>query len=102
LNQNLLSVLTLTVKHAFRVVIVSNVMEFIKDNIPRFYASVGADLVALLSGSTIVQAEADFTRHIPNDIPTCQTHESSERSEPNPRDNLQPLVIAEKPKETTR
>jgi hypothetical protein len=44
LNQNLLSVLTLTSKHAFRVVIESDTMEFIKDSIPRFYASVGADL----------------------------------------------------------
>jgi hypothetical protein len=94
LNQNLLSVLTLTVKHAFHVVIVSNVMEFIKDKIPRFYASVGADLVALLSGSTIVQAEASFTRDIPNNIPTCKTHESSESSKPISRDNLQLRVIA--------
>ena len=34
LNQNLLSVLTLTSKHAFRVVIESNTIEFIKDTIP--------------------------------------------------------------------
>ena len=48
LNQNLLSVLTLTCNHAFRVIIDSNMMSFIKDNIPRFYASVGEDRVALL------------------------------------------------------
>ena len=51
LNQNLLSMLTLTVKHAFHVVIVSNQMEFIKDKITRFYALVGADLIALLVGA---------------------------------------------------
>jgi len=56
LNQNLLSVLTLTSKHAFRVVIESNTMEFIKDTLPRFYASVGADRVALLSGRTVVHS----------------------------------------------
>lgn len=58
LNQNLLSVLTLTEKHAFCVVIESGTMEFIKDSIPRFYASVGADRVAWLSGSTVVQSQS--------------------------------------------
>src|SRR5712691_5453552 len=53
LNQNLLSVLTLTCDHAFDVRIHSRTMEFIRDSIPRFYASVGADRVALLSGSTV-------------------------------------------------
>ena len=57
LNQNLLSVLTLTCNHAFRVIINSNTMSFIKDNIPCFYASVGEDRVALLSGSTVVQSQ---------------------------------------------
>src|SRR5271169_3517065 len=57
LYQNLLSVLTLTSHHAFRVIIESNTVEFVKDKIPRFYASVGADRVALLSGSTVVQSE---------------------------------------------
>ena len=52
LNQNLLSVLTLTSKHAFRVIIDSNTMEFVKDKVPCFYASV-ADRVALSSGSTV-------------------------------------------------
>src|SRR6266849_10737275 len=55
LNQNLLSVLTLTCIHAFRVIIDSNTISFIKDNTPCFYASVGEDRVALLSGSTVVQ-----------------------------------------------
>ena len=53
LNQNLLSVLTLTSKHSFRVIIDSNSMAFILDRVPRFYAAV-ADRVALLSGSTVV------------------------------------------------
>jgi len=57
LNQNLLSVLTLTSLHTFRIVINFNTIAFIKDNIPRFYAAVGADRVALLSGSTVVQPE---------------------------------------------
>jgi hypothetical protein len=58
LNQNLLSVLTITSVHGFFVLIKpDNIMEFIKDRIPRFYASVGADRVALLSGSTVVQSE---------------------------------------------
>jgi len=57
LNQNLLSVLTLTSKHSFRVIIDSNTMAFILDRVPHFYAAV-ADRVALLSGSTVVQSEA--------------------------------------------
>ena len=57
LNQNLLLVLTLTCKHNFDVLIKSNTMEFILDGLPRFYASVGADRVAWLSGSTVVQSE---------------------------------------------
>ena len=57
LNQNLLSILTLTSKHSFRVIIDSNTMAFILDHVPRFYAAV-ADRVALLSGSTVVQSEA--------------------------------------------
>ena len=57
LNQNLLSVLTLTCKHNFDVLIKSNTMEFILEGLPRFYASVGADRVAWLSGSTVVQSE---------------------------------------------
>jgi hypothetical protein len=32
-------------------------MEFILQGLPRFYASVGADRVAYLSGSTVVQSE---------------------------------------------
>ena len=58
LNQNLLSVLTLTCDHGFDVRIQFRTMEFIKDSIPRFYASVGADRVALLSGRSVVQAVA--------------------------------------------
>ena len=55
LNQNLLSVLTITSKHGFDVWIRSdNTMEFIKDSVPRFYASVGADRVTLLCGTTVV------------------------------------------------
>jgi len=57
LNQNLLSVLTLTSKHNFRVVIESNTMEFILQGLPRFYASVGAERVAFLNGNTVPQAE---------------------------------------------
>jgi Pol polyprotein, beta-barrel domain len=57
LNQNLLSVLTLTSKHAFQVVIESDSLKFVRDGIPRFYTSVGADRVALLSGSTVVQPQ---------------------------------------------
>src|SRR5271156_2729789 len=57
LNQNLLSVLTLTCDHAFDVRIHSRTMEFIKDSIPCFYASVGADRVALLAGNTVVRSE---------------------------------------------
>ena len=57
LNQNLLSVLTLTCEHAFDVQIRFRTIEFIKDLIPHFYASVGADRVALLSGSTVIQPE---------------------------------------------
>src|ERR1700756_2276749 len=49
LNQNLLSVLTLTCDHAFDVRIRFRTIEFIKDAIPRFYASVGADRVALVT-----------------------------------------------------
>ena len=60
LNQNLLSVLTLTVKHAFDVLIKASTITFTKDSIPRFYASVGADRVALLSGSTVVQAASSM------------------------------------------
>ena len=56
LNQNLLSVLTLTSKHSFHVIIDSNSMAFILDRVPRFYAAV-ADRVALLSGSTVVSVE---------------------------------------------
>ena len=55
LNQHLLSVLTITSKHGFDVWIRSdNTMEFIKDSVPRFYTSVGADRVALLCGTTVV------------------------------------------------
>ena len=57
LNQNLLSVLTLTSKHSFRVIIDSNTMAFILDRVPHSYAAV-VDRVALLSGSTVVQSEA--------------------------------------------
>ena len=57
LNQNLLSVLTLTCDHAFDICIRSRTIKFIKDSIPHFYASVGADRVALLSGSTVVSSQ---------------------------------------------
>ena len=57
LNQNLLSVLTLTCHHAFHVIIDSNTISFVKDNIPHFYAAVGEDQVALLSGSTVVHSK---------------------------------------------
>ena len=52
LNQNLL-----TCNHAFRIIINSNMISFIKDNLPCFYASVGEDRVTLLSGSTVVQSQ---------------------------------------------
>ena len=57
LNQNLLSMLTLTCDHAFDIHIHFRTIEFIKDSIPCFYASVGADRVALLSGSTVVSSQ---------------------------------------------
>jgi len=57
LHQNLLSILTLTSKHSFHVIIDSNTMAFILDRVPHFYAAV-ANRVALLSGSTVVQSEA--------------------------------------------
>ena len=59
LNQNLLSVLTLTSNHKFRVQIDSDSMEFVLGGLPCFYASV-KDKVALLSGSTVVQS-SEFT-----------------------------------------
>jgi len=43
--------------HAFDVHIRSRTIEFIKDLIPHFYTSVGADRVALLSGSTVVSSQ---------------------------------------------
>src|ERR1700756_3120102 len=48
LNQNLLSVITLNCDHPFNVWIHLHTIEFIKDSIPPFYASVGADRAALL------------------------------------------------------
>ncbi|KAF8306232.1 hypothetical protein DL93DRAFT_2040021, partial [Clavulina sp. PMI_390] len=54
INQNLLSVLTLTQKHSFCVVIESGSMQFLLRNSLRFSASIGANRVALLSGSTSV------------------------------------------------
>jgi hypothetical protein len=54
LNQNLLSMLTLMCDHAFDICIHLWTMEFMRNSIPLFYASVGADKVALLSGRTIV------------------------------------------------
>lgn len=57
LNQSLLSVLTLTIKHRFWVVIESKTMDFIQDGVLRFQATVGANHVALLSGSTVVQSQ---------------------------------------------
>jgi len=40
LNQNLLSVLTLTSRHSFHIIINSNTMAFILDRVPHFYTSV--------------------------------------------------------------
>jgi hypothetical protein len=57
LNQNLLSVLTLTVKHAIYVTIQFRTLAFIRDIVPLFYATVGTDRVTLLSGRTVVNSE---------------------------------------------
>lgn len=56
LNQNLLSVLTLSEKHRFRIEIEAGAVAFVRDGAALFYASVGANRVALLSGSTAVQS----------------------------------------------
>ena len=63
LNQNLLSVLTITSKHGFDVWFQSNnTVDFIKDSVPRFHASVGADRVALLCGTTVVTSGSPSQR----------------------------------------
>ena len=55
LNKNLLSVLTITSKHGFDIWFRSNnTVDFIKDSVPCFHTSVGADRVALLCGMTVV------------------------------------------------
>ena len=57
LNQNLFSVLTLSENHDFCVEIHKGGMDFKRARNRVFSAAVGADKVALLSGSTVVQPE---------------------------------------------
>ena len=61
LAENLFSVLTVTQKHGFRVLIDATTMSFMRDNWTLFTASVGENNVALLDGKTRIQ---------PNYLPT--------------------------------
>ena len=61
LAENLFSVLTITRKHGFRVMIDSSSLSFIRSNQTLFTASVGDDLVALLDRKTKIQ---------PNSVPS--------------------------------
>lgn len=58
LAEDLFSVLTLTRKHRFRIMIDFDTMSFIRDKAVLFTAAVGADNVALLNGTTRVQPSA--------------------------------------------
>ena len=53
LAQNLFSVLTLTRKHKFRVLIDADTMSFLRDGVTHFHATICDSTVAYLSGSTV-------------------------------------------------
>src|ERR1700694_3802540 len=65
LAQNLFSVLTLTRKHNFRVLIDANTVSFLRDGQTHFHASINDNMVAYLSGSTVTQSVSKSHNAVP-------------------------------------